>query len=306
MTNPPNTPRDKSDVALPQWLGEHRAPGEPDVDVDVAWSRFQSRHAERRAVVARPIWRRPAFAGTAAVAALAAAVVFVVVQVRRTAPTPPAIDLVQRIARAGRPQLITLDDGSRIMLNGGSTLRYPSSGGDRDIYLDGEALFEITHDPGRAFRVHAAHGVVRDIGTKFTVRAYPTEQTVQVAVTEGRVAFTHDSLAGQPLDLSAGDAAELDSTGKILRLPPAAVERLLGWTTGAMIFDNSRLSAAAVEIEHRYAVRVIVSDSALARRPVVARFHGEPVNQVIDAITLALGAHFDVEGTTYILRPGRK
>jgi transmembrane sensor len=304
---PPNTPPDKPDRAIAEWLRDHRAPGEPDFDVDAAWSRFETRQGGgRRVVVATPLWRRPALVGTAAAVLAAAAIVFAVVRLRPFAMTTSGAEMIQRVAEPGRPQMITLDDGSRITMNGGSTLRYPSRGGDRDVYLDGEALFEITHDPRRAFRVHAAAGIVRDIGTKFTVRAYAAERTVQVAVTEGRVMFAQDVAAGQSLDLAAGDAAELDSTGKVAKLPPAAVERLLGWTTGALIFDNARLSAAAAEIEHHYGVRVLIADSVLARRPVVARFHGEPLTQVLDALALALGAHYDVDGKTYTLRPGRK
>ena len=63
---------------------------------------------------------------------------------------------------------------------------------------------------------------------------------------------------------------------------------------------------AATEIERRYAVRVLIADSTLARRAVAARFHGEPVAQVLDAISLALGAHYDVTGSTYTLRSGRR
>ena len=212
--------------------------------------------------------------------------------------------MVRRVAAAGTREVITLDDGSRVTLNGGSTLRY-SSHAERDVYLDGEALFEITHDPRQAFQVHAAKGVIRDIGTKFTVRAYASARSVEVAVTEGRVAFGRDSAGSPPLDLAAGDVAELDSTGAIAKLPASSLDRLTGWTTGALVFDNVRLADAASEIEHRYAVRVIIADSTLARRAVAARFHGEPVAQVLDAISLALGAHYDVTGSTYTLRSGR-
>ena len=301
MTDFPNSPPDLPEPELALWLHNHRLPGEPHFDADGAWRQFEARHRLRRVA----IWQRPAFIGAAAVA-LAAAAVFVALRLRPLKSADQPADMIQVVALDGRPKIVTLDDGSRIMLHGGTTLRYPSRGSDRDVYLDGQALFEIIHDPTRAFRVHAGHTVVRDIGTQFTVRAFANEHSVQVAVREGRVAFARDSQPGDTLDLGAGDAGMIDSAGSIGKLPPSAVERLLGWTTGAMVFDNVQLSAAAAEIERRYGVSVVVADSALARRPVVARFHGEAVRQVLDALALALGAHYDVAGTTYTLRPGRQ
>jgi ferric-dicitrate binding protein FerR (iron transport regulator) len=92
----------------------------------------------------------------------------------------------------------------------------------------------------------------------------------------------------------------------VRRLPPGSLERLIGWTTGALIFDNISLRRAATDIEHQYGVRIDITDSLLAKRPVTARFHGEPAAQVLDAIALALGAHSTASGTTFTLSPGRR
>ena len=301
MTDHLNSPPDLPEPELALWLHNHRLPDEPHFDSDAAWRRFEGHHKLRRVA----IWQRPVFIAGVALAA-AAAVAFIALRLRPLKSADAPVDMIEVVAVDGRPKIVTLDDGSRIMLHGGTTLRYPPRGSDRDVYLDGQALFEIVHDPTRAFRVHAAGGVIRDIGTKFTVRAFSNERSVQVAVRDGRVAFARDSQPGDTLDLAAGDAAMIDSTGGIAKLPAAAVERLLGWTAGAMVFDNVPLSDAAAEIQRRYGVRSVVADSGLARRSVAGRFHGEPVGQVLDAIALALAAHYDVAGTTYTLRPGRQ
>jgi transmembrane sensor len=306
MTNPPNPPSENPDPTLAGWLREHRAPGEPSFDADAAWSRFAAHRFREHSVARGSFWRGRGLIVAATSALAAAAVVFAVVSRHETPAGQSIGQTITRVAAAGQLEVITLADGSRITLNGGSTLRYASQNGDRDVYLDGEALFEITHDPRRAFRVHAANGIIRDIGTKFIVRAYRSTHAVEVAVTEGRVAFGRDSAGNDQLDLAAGDAAALDVTGALAKLPASSVDRLTGWTTGALVFENVRLADAAQDIEHRYGVRVIIADSALARRPVVARFHGEPVAQVLDAVTLALGTHYDVEGSTYTLRSGRR
>lgn len=296
-------PSDQPDPKLTDWLREHRASGEPTVDVDAAWTRFQERHAVRPISTARPRSRRPVFIA-ALTTAIAAAAAFLLIG--RPAARQSNATMTTHVAALGARDTVTLDDGSRITLNAGSRLRVLAGPGDKDVYLEGEAFFEITHDPRRAFRVHAANGIVEDIGTKFTVRALASHRSVEVAVTEGKVALGADSTRTGALQLSAGDAAMIDSAGAVAKLPPEALDRLVGWTTGALVFDNATLGDAAAEIERRYNVRVIIADASLAKRPVVARFHGEPVTQVLDAIALALGAHYDASGTTYTLGRGSK
>src|SRR5437762_10562191 len=94
-------------------------------------------------------------------------------------------------ARAQRATL-TLPDSSKVTLNTETRLEIPASFGrrTRDVYLDGEAYFEVAHDHKRPFRVHAGSAVTEVLGTKFGVRAREGESAVQVAVAEGRVALS--------------------------------------------------------------------------------------------------------------------
>jgi transmembrane sensor len=212
--------------------------------------------------------------------------------------------MVERLAANGQRSTITLDEGTRITLNGGSRLRYTdgSAARDRDVYLDGEAFFEVTHNPSRVFRVHAGRGVIEDAGTRFNIRAYSGAPTVEVVVTDGSVTFARDSSPARPLQLNRGEAATLGESGPPAKVAVASIDRYIGWTTGSLVFDNTTLRDAAAELEHRYGVRIDV-DPRLATRSVTARFHGESVDQVLDAITVALGARYERDDSTYSIRP---
>jgi ferric-dicitrate binding protein FerR (iron transport regulator) len=82
-------------------------------------------------------------------------------------------------------QLINLPDGSKVVLNANSKLEYPPgfSNNTREVYLDGEAYFDIAHDPGKPFIVHTGSISTRVLGTAFNINAYRSQQFVEVTVT---------------------------------------------------------------------------------------------------------------------------
>ena len=292
------TPLDPRDSRIIQWIRGYRTPNEPEFDVNAGWSRFQLRHGvrvrSRRALGVSPlVWRIAAVL----VIAVGGALVW-------RAQRSGTAAMLERVVANGERSTVTLDDGSRVTLNGGSRLRYPVGAGlrDRDLYLEGEAFFEVTHDPSRAFRVHAGRGVIRDIGTRFTVRAYAATSPIEVVVTDGVVELARDSSDAAGLRLARGEGGTLGPSGEPARMTTISVGRYVGWTTGELVFDNTALRDAASELERWYGVRIVV-DSSLAARPVAARFHGERVDQVLDAITLALGVTYQHTGSAYTIQP---
>lgn len=86
-------------------------------------------------------------------------------------------------------QLVVLPDGSSVILKKGSKLSYPNHFSDdsREIYLTGEAFFEIAKDPSKPFYVHAHEIITKVLGTSFNVKAYPNDKQIQVSVKTGKV-----------------------------------------------------------------------------------------------------------------------
>ncbi len=88
-----------------------------------------------------------------------------------------------------KPHSLVLEDGSVVTLQPHSSIDYPETFLDakRDVYLSGEAFFEVTRNPQKPFSVYANEIVTRVLGTSFTVRAYKKERNVVVAVKTGKV-----------------------------------------------------------------------------------------------------------------------
>jgi len=98
-------------------------------------------------------------------------------------------DLVEQTNHSYKPQIITLSDGSSVLLKPNSKLSYPKifTGNTRKVYLSGEAFFEISKNPKKPFFVYANEIVTKVVGTSFRIKAYADLPTVEVIVRTGKV-----------------------------------------------------------------------------------------------------------------------
>jgi len=102
----------------------------------------------------------------------------------------------------GQRATLQLGDGSHVTLGVDSRLRFSSTFGQssRELYLEGRAYFDVVHDSTRPFRVRTSNGLTEDVGTKFTVTAYPEQRATQVVVAEGAVTL---AVRSRPFSLPA-------------------------------------------------------------------------------------------------------
>jgi ferric-dicitrate binding protein FerR (iron transport regulator) len=216
-------------------------------------------------------------------------------------PTPALAYQVYRTP-AGQPQRLRLADGSVVTLAPQSQLRYPTQFGaaSREVYLEGEAFFEVSKDPRRPFRVHSGAWVTQVLGTKFNVSAVPGASQLAVSLVEGKVQVTDNQTAKYVLAPGQQLRAER-STGRIYR---QAFDRqqVLAWRSNQLIFKNEKLADVASQLERRYGVKLVFADSATAEVRLWATFDNEPLPRVLDALRLAGGLHYHREGQVIYLR----
>ena len=167
------------------------------------------------------------------------------------------------IVPMGGECFVVLEDSSRVWMNAGSRLRYPSrfTGEERGVELEGEAYFEVEHGE-RPFVVHTMRGDVRVLGTSFGVRVYEGE-VARTTLVEGRVAFRgeRDSVVLQP-----GEQAVVEETGRV-RKQRVEVDEYVAWRTGMFVFDQRPLQDIARDLERWYEVRIIFMNEGLKHLP---------------------------------------
>jgi transmembrane sensor len=228
-------------------------------------------------------WRGVAVAGIAVVVAAAGlyrAVRPADLPVR--APEPAA----QTFATINRQRAeLRLSDGTRIRLAPASRLRVAGTYGvaRRDVYLEGEGYFEVTHDPRRPFTVHAGTAIARDLGTEFAVRSYADDRAVQVVVRSGVVVL---SGVGR---LRAGDLGRLAADGTMSLTHGVVVDSLLGWLDGRLVFHDAPLGAVLAELRRWHDVDVQLADSSLAALPFTGVLTDVSFDASIELVAATLG-----------------
>jgi transmembrane sensor len=299
-------PADAAFVAAVARLAPPASAAATDVDVEAALRRV---HDRLHATGVRPLRphgtpARRRWPAIALPALAVAAVLLVAVLVWRGARTVDAE--VRTVATAvGQRDSLRLPDGSRVVLGPGSRLAVAAGfGGERrEVALRGEAYFEVVHDDGRPFVVHAGSATVRDVGTAFTVRSADAGD-VRVAVTEGVVLLGAAS-AGEAggVRLEAGDRGVLRPGAPPEVARGAVTDDDLAWTRGRLVFRDAALPEVSAALRRWYGVELRVEGATLAARHLTAEFGDEPVERVLEVLGLALGADVERRGDTATLRP---
>ncbi len=214
------------------------------------------------------------------------------------APAPAREYATQRGQRAD----LHLRDGTHVLLGVASRLRVPGTFGQpgraRDVFLEGEAYFEVAHDSSSRFLVHTADAVTEDVGTAFAVRSYAGDAGAQVAVAEGRVVI-HPG--GSAID-RRGTLVVRGQVGRIQPGGPVAVRDIsdlapyIGWTDGRLIFKDTPLREALPQLGRWFDLEFRLGDSSLASRHVTASLGEQPTSDVLDLLALSLGVRQERRG----------
>ncbi len=251
-----------------------------------------------------PLWKR----GLVAASVVGAAVGGWWLVARGVRENPAPVASKEYRTTRGQRLALKLADGSSILLAPASVLRIdPGYGaGARPVQLAGEAYFEVAHDAARPFSVRTSRTVIRDLGTRFVVRAYAEEPVTDVVVAEGRVAVGPIAPAPGPVPdsllLDPGDRGWLSADGSLTLARTVNLDGYFGWTEGRLVFRNTPLSEALRRIGRWYDVDVRLVDPGLSTRTLTASFHHEPAAEVVRLVATTFGLRVERHGATFVLR----
>lgn len=197
---------------------------------------------------------------------------------------------------------LLLPDGSRVILGMASRLRYPVryAGNARDLYLDGEAYFQVVPDSAKPFRVHTRLGVTEDLSTAFNVRAYGGGQ-LSVVVAEGAVVLRSDQgTADEPrsdsLILGAADLGRVGLDGKLSLRRGVNVDSYLAWREDRLVFRKTPLAEVLESLRAWDGIEVELGDPTLTDSLTATFRKGESSERVLEVMAVSLAIRYEHRG----------
>jgi transmembrane sensor len=201
----------------------------------------------------------------------------------------------------GQKIQMQLADGTNVWINSGSTLKFPAkfTGAKRELYLEGEAYFDVAHDASRPFIIHAGKVATQVLGTAFDIKAYgPSE--FDVTVTRGKVSV---GLTDQQLGvLTAEQGLSYNNISKLSKRYPVTIAKLR-WMYGDLIFDNMKMGDAAETLERWYDIKITLTDPRIRSRRFSASFlKHEHIGQVLNVLSQIAHFNYTQQGKNFIIQ----
>lgn len=230
-------------------------------DIQFTINKSNKQAAEQPNIPVKPktitLWRK-----VAAIAAMLAVSItlFVYWPAKKTSTDP--VELATLSVPVNQKKRITLDDGSVVWINSSTELKYPKkfTGNTREVFLSGEAYFDIHHDATKPFIVHTGTVKTTVLGTSFNINASKDLNTVVVTVTRGKV-----SVADQTHVLAyitPNQQLTYNLRNKIEHKITIDAQSVIAWQ-GDLYFDDITFEDAAGILQHRFNVKIDFSNNKI-------------------------------------------
>jgi len=302
-------------------------PGEPNFqpDNDLPEEQEAAIPFSRRISIPRTVWYS------------AAAVIGVTVGIwayHSTRPSPRSKEMVtihwlQKTTPSAQKSVLTFSDGTVVTLNSATTILYPDSFGDssREIYLNGEAYFDVAKDPRHPFVIHANKMNIKVLGTSFNVKSYQSEPLSEATLIKGSIEVTLNDRPSDRIILKPEEklivqnhpavrspiGARLsapDSAGKATRYSltnlthfPNNIKTVIetSWVENKLVFSDKDFAQLSGQLERWYGVHIEFGNEEVKLYRFTGFFEKESLSQALDALKMIEDFHYRItESTVYI------
>ncbi len=203
---------------------------------------------------------------------------------------------------------IQLSDGTNIFLNAGTKIRYPKvflNTHKREVYLDGEAYFEVAEKKNQPFIIHTEEMDIEVLGTKFNVSSYQNENNTSTTLVEGSVQISSSYLVSDSTSpsviLKPGQQAIMSKEG--FSIQKVNIEKQIAWTEGKLYFVNDRFENIIKELERHYNVNIQNKYPELNNMRYTGTFLTETIIQVLNTFKSNTHFEYQIKNNTIIIKP---
>ncbi|SNY95405.1 FecR family protein [Flagellimonas pacifica] len=209
----------------------------------------------------------------------------------------------------GKKFRIELSDGTMVHLNSGSSLKYPIKflkGKNRDVFIDGEAFFDVIEDKEHPFTVHAGEVNVRVLGTNFNVSSYKEDVSVNTVLVSGHVKLydasdRYDSKTSfdiEPEQMGVWNKEQGEFSSK-----QVDTNIHTAWMQGKLIFRDMPFKDIRKKLERHYNVSIVNSNEVFDENTFSAAFDIENIEEVLETFSRNFGIKYEIINNEVIIKP---
>lgn len=214
--------------------------------------------------------------------------------------------LSESINNTEAPQRVILSDGSYVILQPTSKMAYSQfNSNKREVYLEGEAFFQITKDPARPFYVYTNELVTKVLGTSFDVRAFPHDNTIKVMVHTGKVTVYQRKINEREQEQARSNATIITPNQQVLfnrrqanivrsiAAQPQAIRVINNRTNEPSAFVDAPASAVFMAIQKAYGISIVFDEELMSHCSFTGTFTNETFFERISLVCKAIEATYE-------------
>ncbi|WP_170063242.1 FecR family protein [Polaribacter porphyrae] len=210
----------------------------------------------------------------------------------------------------GKRFKLELSDGSQVALNSGTSIRYPVKfieGKNRQVYITGEAFFEVAKDKQHPFIVNAQDLNVQVLGTQFNVAAYPEDNSTEVVLVEGSVGMYNKNKKfskNTTTVLNPGVMGTYKKINKETTTQEVNTSIYTSWVKGNVVFRNATFNNISTKLERLYNVTIINNNKEIAVETFNASINvdKEPIEKVLEYFNKVYEIEYQIVNNKIVIK----
>jgi len=194
-------------------------------------------------------------------------------------------------SRQGMVTQFALADGTKVWLNSGSELQFPTrfDGDKREVMIKGEAFFEVTKNEKQPFRVNASELKVEVLGTSFNVVNFDDDTQSEVVLVTGKVALSSEKgqINSAYGTMHSGQRAIYEKGQQKVYTQDVEVDKYIAWREGNLIFKDDSMEDVVKRLSRWFNVEITINDPEIKKYIYKATFRNENLVQVLNLLKLS-------------------
>jgi ferric-dicitrate binding protein FerR (iron transport regulator) len=201
---------------------------------------------------------------------------------------------------AGTRTMLTLPDGTEVILNSSSKLVYPSvfNGKERRVTLEGEGYFSVAHQPEHPFKIDIpGRGFEAEVlGTQFNLQAYSSDEELRAILINGSLRINYSNSSGERTQtlLQPSDKAIFDTKTKSLMVENVDTEYETAWIQGKLMFKETPVSEVLNRLSHYYNIAFEIKDKEIENYSFTGRLINLQLQEVLYYLSVSSGIEYKI------------